>query len=124
MLRQVRPGQSLVIESPPVVKPDGYVKPILHPITGVPLAGTGFTVETPTPQKLSDTVNPTTGVTLAGFGSTSTDVTASKNDVSQQLPNIVPKYGRTNRFLNSQWVIVIGLLGAGASIYAVAKSRR
>jgi|ERR1041385_1061442 hypothetical protein len=124
MLPQVRPGQSLVLDRPKPVKPDGYVKPILHPITKVPLAGTGVTVEVPTPQTLPPDINPTTGVILAGKGETATVVTASKNDVTTTLPNIVPKHGRKSRFLNGQWVALISLLGAGASIYAVARTTR
>ena len=124
MLPRVRPGQSIILDTPKVVKPSGYVKPILHPITKVPLAGTGVEIEVPTPQTLPPDVNPTTGVTLAGQGDVATSVTASKNNVRTTLPNIIPAHGRKGRFLGSQWVVLIGLLGAGASIYAVAKTRR
>lgn len=124
MLPKIKPDQYVIPGDKFTELPKGYTKPVFHPITKVPLAGTRI-LETPSPQTaIPSDINPTTGVTLAGMGDTKTSLTVSKNDVSTILPNIVPKHGRKSRYIGGQWVVLLGLVGAAASIYTVAKARR
>lgn len=124
MLNKLKTNQRVNAGNEAIIEPYKYAPPALHPITKVPLAGTMIAQENQNQASVDykkEQLNPTTGVPLAGSTVEASTLVVQANGVNTRLPSIIPAHTNYNKHVQT-WLIVLAVLGAGASLYAAKKA--